>query len=158
MAAVNASDTVIGVQSSPLSGFPRPGLVPIFNLANGSVPSIIASTGSGVVPLTAAQVLSGFIICDCQDAQSASTPTAAALREAIPGPTGTLNPTGGMGFLFDIRNSGDSTLTITAGVGATTSGTMTVLTTAGRRFMVVFTNAALGSEAYTIYSLGTYTF
>jgi hypothetical protein len=41
---------------------------------------------------------------------------------------------------------------VTAGTGATTSGTMTVLTTETRRFLIVITNSALGAEAYTIYA------
>jgi hypothetical protein len=149
MASQNASDTIPRVVASPLSITPRLGLIPIPNM---TVSSIIASTGSGVVPLTAAQLLGGFILCDCQDAQSASSPTAAALCEAIPGPSGSSQNTGACGFEFAIRNTGDSTLTVTAGAGATTSGTMTVLTTETKRFLVVVTNSALGSEAYTVYA------
>jgi hypothetical protein len=91
MAQQNASDTIPRVQASPLSGFPRPGLIPIPNM---TVTSTVASTGSGVITLTAAQLLGGFIIIDTQDAQSATLPTAALLCEAIPGVTGTAQPTG----------------------------------------------------------------
>jgi hypothetical protein len=148
MAQQNASDTIPRVQASPLSGFPRPGLIPIPNM---TVTSTVASTGSGVITLTAAQLLGGFIIIDTQDAQSATLPTAALLCEAIPGVTGTAQPTGACGFRFQIRNSGDSTLTIVAGTGGTLSGTSTVVTVEVKEFLIVITNSAPGSETYTCY-------
>jgi hypothetical protein len=151
MAAVNASDTIPGVQASPVSGFPRPALTPIFNMPGFSATATVASTGSGVITLTAAQLLSGLLFVDCQDAQSATSPTAALLCEAIPGVTGTAQNTGPCGFRFQIKNTGDSTLTLIAGTGATVTGTATVLTAELKEFNVVITNSAAGSEAYVVY-------
>lgn len=148
MATQNASDTIPRVIPSPLNGSPRLGLIPIPQM---TVTSTVASTGSGAITLTAAQILGGLVIVDCQDAQSANLPTAALLCEAIPGPSGSSNPAGGCGFRFLIKNSGDSTLTIVAGTGGTMSGTSTVVTTELREFIVVITNATIGSEAYTCY-------
>ena len=148
MAQENASQTIPGVQPSPLSGFPRPGLIPIPNM---TVTSTVASTGSGVITLTAAQLLGGLIIVDCQDAQSATLPTAALLCAAIPGVTGTAQNTGACGFRFMIKNSGDSTLTIAAGTGCTLEGTSTVVTTELREFVIVITDTTAGAETYTCY-------
>ena len=52
------------------------------------------------------------------------------------------------------------TITIAAGTGGTTSGggTMTVAQNNAKMFRIRFTGVAPGSEAYTIYSLGTVTF
>jgi len=151
MAQENASDTVNRVQASPISGFPRPGLTPIFNMPTFTATATIASTGSGVITLTAAQLLNGLLLVDCQDAQTATLPTAALLCEAIPGVTGTAQSTGSCAFRFIIKNTGDSTLTIAAGTGGTLSGTSTVITAELREFIIVITNSALGSETYTCY-------
>ena len=66
----------------------------------------------------------------------------------------------GQSFQFDIINtaSGANSITLTAGTGVTVSGTATVAQNNGKRFIVYITNATAGSEAVTIYSLGTYTF
>lgn len=148
MAAVNASDTIPGVQASPISGFPRPGLIPIPNM---TVTSATLTTAGGVRTATAAELLGGLIILNVDDAQTLTLPTAALLCEAIPGVTGSSQSTGACGFRFLIKNSGDSTLTVAAGTGGTMSGTSTVITAELREFIVVITNSALGSEAYTCY-------
>ncbi len=147
MAGQNASDTVARVQSSPLSGFPRPGLVPIpdMTVTSGTITTAAERT------FTAAELLGGLLIFDVQDAQNGNLPTAAALCEAIPGVTGTSNNTGACGFQFQIRNTGDSTLTIVAGTGGTVSGTATVVTVEVKEFTLVITNATVGSETYTCY-------
>lgn len=137
-----------GTGFSPLSSSPRLGLIPIPQM---TVTSTVASTGSGAITLTPAQLLGGFIIVDCQDAQSAALPSAELLIAAIPGVTGSSQSTGACGFRFTIKNSGDSTLTLTAGTGCTLSGTATVVTTELRDYLIVITNGAVGSAAYTCY-------
>jgi hypothetical protein len=106
------------------------------------------------VTYTVAQVLGGKIFRDCAGSSRTDTlPTAAALVAAVPGAQV------GTSFEFDIRNSGAAnTLTIAAGSGGTTSGTMTVGVGSIRFFTLVFTNVTPGSEAYTLYSDGSATF
>jgi len=140
---------IFGADFSPLQESPRLGLIPIPQML---VTSTVASTGSGVISLTAAQLLGGFIIVDCQDAQSANLPAAEDLIAAIPGPTGSASHSqGACGFRFTVKNSGDSTLTLVAGTGCTLTGTATVVTTELRDYLVVITNAKVGSAAYTCY-------
>lgn len=148
MAEVNASDTIPGVQASPVSGFPRPAYVPIPNM---TVTTATLTTGGGVRTATAAELLGGLLLLNVDDAQTLTLPTAALLVEAIPGATGTAQNTGACGFQFQIRNTGDATLTVGAGVGGTMSGTSTVITAEQRQFTIVITNAAKGSETYTCY-------
>ena len=102
--------------------------------------------------LTAAQVQGGLILCPASTGRTLTLPTAALLSDAIQG--GLV----GTAFEFTIRNTGAGTVTVAAGTGGTTSGTMTVATTASKRFLVLFTNVTVGSEAFTIYSLGSSTF
>ena len=148
MAQQNASDTIPRVVASPMSTPPRLGLVPIPNMTvtSGTITSAAERT------LTAAELLGGILTFDVQDAQNANLPTAALLCEAIPGPSGSSNPTGACGFQFQIRNTGDSTLTVVAGTGGTVSGTATVVTVETKQFTVVITNATPGSETYTCYA------
>lgn len=148
MAQQNASDTVARVQSSPLSGFPRPGRIPIPNM---TVTTDTLTTGGGVRTATADECLGGLFLLNVDDAQSMTLPTAALLCEAIPGVTGSSQNTGACGFRFLIKNTGDSTLTVAAGTGGTMSGTSTVVTAELREFILVITNSAIGSEAYTCY-------
>lgn len=120
-------------------------------------PSVTASamtvtTATTPVTATTTQVLNGLLIVDCQDAGTITLPTAAALKAAIAGcETGT-------SFKLEIRNSGDTTLTIAGGTGGTVSGTATIATTYCKAFLFVFTATAEGSEAYTAYSLGSAAF
>jgi hypothetical protein len=81
------------------------------------------------------------------------TPTAALLVAAIPGAVA------GSAREFCIRNTADAaeTITITAGdAGVTLSGTMTIAQNNTKRFRAVVTNAGAGTEAVTVYSLGTF--
>ena len=118
--------------------------------------SLTASTGGGVVTLTAAQVLGGLLIVDTQDAQTATLPTAALLTAALPGPLQV-----GQTFDFDVRNTGDSTLTIAVGTGITsaTGNTLTIATLSTRRFKLRCTAVPLTSDpssaaTFTLYSVG----
>jgi hypothetical protein len=63
----------------------------------------------------------------------------------------------GQSFEVTIRNTAGAaeTITVTTATGATLSGTMTIAQLNTRRFLAVLTNVTSGSEAYTLYSLGT---
>jgi len=110
------------------------------------------STASALT-YTAAQMLGGLMLRDPNGAgRSDVTPTAALLVAAIGQGCGV-----GTSFRFVLRNTADAaeTITVTAGTGATLSGTMTVAQNNSKEFLVVVTNATSGSEAYTVYSMGT---
>jgi hypothetical protein len=123
-------------------------------VATNVCPKLAATTDStaGALTYTAAMLLGGIILRDPNGAgRSDVTPTAALLLAAIPGAIV------GTAFEFTIRNTADAaeTITVTAGTGATLSGTMTIAQNNSKRFLVVFTNVTAASEAYTVYSLGT---
>lgn len=117
--------------------------------------SIVASTGTGVVTLTTAQILGGFLPVDCQDAQTITTPTAAAIVAAINGCTI------GASFDLDVVNYGDSTLTLGLGTGvtkatiATVAAVLTMVTLVSKRFKFIVTNNVVGSEAVSVYAFGS---
>lgn len=140
---------VFGTGFSPLLGEPRMGLVPIPNV------TVSTLTTAGAVTYTAAQLLGGLVLRDPNgSARTDVLPTAELLIAAIPGVAV------GASFECDLRNTADAseTITVSAGTGGTTSGTMTVAQNNGKRFRIVVTDATVGEAAYTIYSLGTYTF
>lgn len=119
------------------------------------VTAIVASTGSGVVTLTTAQLMQGLLPVDCQDAQSITTPTAALIVAAINGCQV------GQAFDLDVVNYGDSTLTMALGSGvtkttiATVAAVLTLVTLASKRFRFIVTNVTPGSEAVTIWAFGS---
>lgn len=108
-------------------------------------------TTAGNHTFTTAEILSGLILRDCAGGSRTDTlPAAADLVAAVQGAQ--VNHA----FEVEIRNFSDAaeTITIAAGAGGTTSGTMTIATANTKRLAVVFTNVTVGSEAYTVYSLG----
>jgi hypothetical protein len=112
-------------------------------------------TTAAAVTYTAAQVLAGMILRDPAGAGRADLfPTAAQLVAGLAGAA--------VGTTFDciIRNdaSGAFTLTMTTNTGLTLSGTMTIAQSNMKIFKIRFTNVTPGSEAVTIYSLGTAVF
>jgi hypothetical protein len=118
------------------------------------IPSFTVTTlVAGNQTITAAQILGGFVIFPAGGAETLTLPTAALAVAAIPGAAV------GSGFEFTVRNTagGANTATIAAGTGGTVSGTATIAQNNSKRFLLVFTNVTLGSEAYTVYSLGTVT-
>lgn len=116
---------------------------------------ITLTTAGGVRTLTAAELLSGLLTVDCQDAQTMTTPTAALIVAAINGCQ--------VGTAFDVAviNYGDTTLTIGLGTGVTkatiasVASVMTVVTLAAKRLMFVVTNNTVGSEAVSVYAFGS---
>lgn len=109
---------------------------------------------AGAAAFTAAQLLGGLILRDPAGADRADTvPAAEDIVAAI------ANAAAGESFEFTIRNTADAaeTITVTADAGATVtlSGTMTIAQNNSKRFLAVLTNVGAGTEAVTIYSLGT---
>lgn len=116
------------------------------------------STGGGVVTMTAAQALCGLLLCDCQDAQTFTLPTAAILCAAIPGCEV------GTSFDLDIVNYGDTTLTIGLGTGitkttiATVAPVLTIVTLASKRLTLNCTGVLLqgsAADAWVVYAHGS---
>ncbi len=111
---------------------------------------------AGAVTLTAAQLLGGLILRDCNGAGRADVvPTAALMVAAVPGAVV------GDSFRFIIRNTsaGATTITLTPDGAATTiSGTATIAQNNQKEFLLVLTNVTASSEAYTVYSMGTVVF
>jgi hypothetical protein len=114
-----------------------------------TTPATIAADAG--VTYTTDQVLGGFIQhTGLTTGRTGTMPTAAALVEAVQGAFV------GLTFNFQVAPTG-GTLTVAVGTGGTAVGTMTCVTTAFKTFAVRFTNVTVGSEAYSIYSLGTAT-
>jgi hypothetical protein len=114
--------------------------------------TVTTDSTAAAITMTAAQIIGGFIARDPNGAGRADlVPTAANLVTALPGCVA------GTSFEFTIKNTADAaeTITVTTNTGATLSGTMTIAQNNSKRFLVVVTTATPGSEAYTLYSLGT---
>lgn len=114
----------------------------------------VSNTTAGALTYTAAMLKAGLIKRNPSGAaRSDVTPTAALLLAAVPGAVI------GTAFEFTITNDATAaeTITVTAGTGATLTGTMTIAQNNSKRFRVEFTNVTAASEAYTVYSLGTVT-
>jgi hypothetical protein len=129
--------------------------MPHFNTLVYPFFTVTTLTTASNLTLTAAQILGGLILRDPNAAGRTDTlPTAALLVAAIPGCQI------GSAFEFTIRNDsgGANTITVAAGSGGTTKGTMTVAQNNMKRFAVVMTAVATGSETYDVYSLGTVVF
>lgn len=117
--------------------------------------TITLTTAGGVVTLTTAQLLNGLLRCDCQDAQTMNTPTAAAIVAAINGCQV------GTSFDVDVINYGDTVLTIALGAGVTkvtvaaVAAVLTLATLTAKRLKFVVTNVTAGSEAVEVYAFGS---
>ncbi|KKN53454.1 hypothetical protein LCGC14_0602380 [marine sediment metagenome] len=119
---------------------------------HGTVPDEIVTVGAATY--TAAQLLTGFIKRDPSgDNREDIFPTAALLVAAIK------QAWVGCSFEFTIQNTADAaeTITVAVGVGITidSDSTATIAQSNSKRFLAVLTGVASGSEAVTIYSLGT---
>jgi hypothetical protein len=118
------------------------------------------TTGGGARTLTAAEVLGGLLIVNCDDAQTATLPTATLLNAALPGAAS------GAAFDLDVINTGDTTLTIAVGTGGTLevdSGASkdtvaTIVANASKRFTILVTGVTQqgdSSDGYTVYGHGS---
>ena len=108
MATQSSGETLYGANYSPLRGNPTMGGIP---LPTRTPALYTLTTGGGAQTLTAADVLGGLLVINCDDAQTATLPTATLLLNAMPGATI------GQSFEFDVINTGDTTLTIAVGTG-----------------------------------------
>lgn len=114
--------------------------------------TVTTDATAGAKTYTAAELLGGLILRDPAGAgRSDVTPTAAQIV------TGLAGGVVGSSFEFTIRNTadGDETITITAGTDVTLSGVMTIAQNNSKRFLCRLDNVGSGTEAVTIYSLGT---
>jgi hypothetical protein len=128
------------------------GMCPAITDSAQSFTTVTTDATEGARTYTAAELVGGLILRDpAGGARSDVTPTAALIVGALTGAIATSS------FEFTIRNTADAaeTITLTAGAGVTLSGTMTIAQNNSKRFLAVVTNAGSGTEAVTIYSLGT---
>ena len=124
-------------------------MFPAINNAVASVSVVTTDATAGARTYTAAEFIGGMILRDpAGSGRSDVTPTAAAIIAGIAGAIISSS------FQFVIRNTADAaeTITLTAGVGVTLSGTMTIAQNYSKRFLAVVDGAA----TVTIYSLGTF--
>jgi hypothetical protein len=101
---------------------------------------------------SAAELIGGLMLRDPNGADRIDvTPTAALIVAGIAGAVV------GSCFEFTIKNTADGNekLTLSAGVGVTLSGNMTIGRYQSRRFLALCTDVGAGTEAVTIYDLGT---
>jgi hypothetical protein len=141
---------------SPLQGEPRSGLVPI-PLRTPTYATL--TTGGGVRTATAAEVLGGLFVINCDDAQTLTLPTAALLNRAIPAVCA------GASFEFDVINTGDSVLTVAVGTGGTLAvgsnsknTVATLVALVSKRFIVYVTGVVQNGDAadgYILFGLGS---
>ena len=125
--------------------------IPAFNQPVS--PLLFATTlASTVLTWLPGHLLNGLILHDGTGGISVATPTAALMLQAMP------NSMVGGTLRFHLRNTGTGTITVTAGTGATLSGTMTVAANNAKDFVLLWTNVSVGNEAFTLYSLGTVVF
>jgi hypothetical protein len=99
--------------------------------------------------------MSGMILRDGNGgARTDTLPTAALLVESIQGAMV------GTSFHCEMRNTTSTAVAITlaAGTGCTISGTATIAQLNTKTCLFNLTNVTVGSEAYTVYSLGTSVF
>jgi hypothetical protein len=123
--------------------------LPYFKLAVETVDTAAAVT------YTAAQIKGGLILRDPNGTARADLfPTAANIVAALP------SAFVDQAFVVTIRNTADAaeTITMTTNTGLTLSGTMTITQNHQKSFLVRLTNVTTGSEAVTIYSMGTVVF
>jgi hypothetical protein len=107
---------------------------------------------AGAKTYTIAELLNKLILRDPNGAaRSDVTPTAALIVAGIAGCVV------GTAIRFTIRNTADAdeTITITAGAGVTLSGTMTIAQNNSKSFLLRIDDVGSGTEAATLYSLGT---
>ena len=118
--------------------------------------TVTTDSTAGVITYTAAQLLGGLILRDCNGAGRADVvPSAALMVAAIPGCVV------GSSFYFTIRNTSSTAVSITVtanGADTTISGTATIAQNNSKMFLLRITNVTASSEAYTLYSLGTSVF
>jgi hypothetical protein len=117
--------------------------------------TVTTEATAAAVTYTAAQLKGGLILRNTNGAARADLfPTAANIVAALP------SAFVGQTFEVTIRNTAAAaeTITMTTNTGLTLSGTMTIAQNNQKPFLVRLTNVTSGSEAATIYSMGTVVF
>lgn len=123
---------------------------PLFSgavIQKGVTVSNVITTASTPETMTVAEVLTGLLVVDTQDAGTWTTPTAALLNAGIPGVEV------GNFFEFTVVNYGDSTLTIGLGTGvtltviATVDSVLTIATLTSKRFRLECTGVLANGSA-----------
>ena len=118
------------------------------------------TTAGGAQTLTAAELLGGLLVINCDDAQTLNLPTATLLNAAIPAVAA------GVSFAVDVINVGDTTLTIGVGtggdatVGNSKDSVLTIVSNASKRFIIRVTEVATESvsgstDSYVVYGFGS---
>jgi hypothetical protein len=126
-----------------------------FFFANGSTPASINTAGNATY--TAANLLTGIIVRDCNGAGRSDTlDTAAAIVAAVKAVDSGVNV--GDIVCCDIINgsAGATNITLGAGTGGAfdanqTSGSRTVIQNTSKTISIRLTNVTAGSEAYVVY-------
>jgi hypothetical protein len=129
------------------------GQVPGITQTGWFVTTVTIDSTAGVRTYTAAEYIGGLILRDTNGAsRSDINPSAAAIVAGFAG--GIV----GSSFKFVIRNTADAAevITLTAGAGVTLSGTMTIAQNNSKEFLCRLDNIGGGTEAVTIYSIGTF--
>jgi hypothetical protein len=112
------------------------------------IPTPIATAGN--VTYTPQQLMSGFILRDCNGAARTDTlPSAAAMVNNVQGAM--VNSA----FEFELRNTSGTAVAVTLAAGA--GGTLNPASTSvaqsnSRSYTLIFSNVTPGQEAYTVYS------
>lgn len=128
------------------------GMCPAITDGVQQVTTVTTKSTAGNVTYSAAELVGGLVLRDpAGDNRADVSPTAAQIVGAVTAAIVTSS------FRFTIRNTADAaeTITLTAGSGVTLSGTMSIAQNNSKEFLAVITNAESGTEAVTIYSLGT---
>lgn len=128
------------------------GQVPGITQTGWFTTTVTTDVTAGARTYTAAELIGGLILRDpTGGARNDVSPTAALIVAGFAG--GIV----GSSFEFTIRNTADAaeTITLTAGAGVTLSGTMTIAQNNSKRFLCRLDDVGSGTEAATIYSLGT---
>jgi len=123
---------------------------PAINDSVQHVTTVTTDATAGANTWSAAELIGGMLLRDPNGAaRSDVTDTAANIVAGIAAAIV------GSSFEFVIKNTADAneTLTLTAGVGVSLSGTMTIRRGYTKRFLAVCTNVTGGAEAVTIYEL-----
>jgi hypothetical protein len=156
MATQSTSETApFGSMFSPLMGNPRIGLI---SMPQKTPLAVTLTTGGGARTLTAAEVLGGLLVINCDDAQTATLPTALLLNAALPAASI------GLSIDLDLINVGDTTVTVAVGTGGTLvvgnskSTVATVVALAAKRFTIRVTGVLKNgdsADSYVVYGFGS---
>lgn len=144
----SGDDTNIGMILAPKA---TAGVIVDGPLASKRVVATITTAGAGTY--SAANIAGGIILRDPNGAsRTDTTGTAAAILAQF------LGAKVGSSFFVLVRNTADAaeTITVAGGSGVTIDGTATIAQNNSKLFLGVFTNVGSGTEALTLYSMGTF--